>query len=75
MNIPRSATHGIVWPALPHSVNAQVFSLLYQMDQSQWWDSERLREMQMRQAELLIDHCLKTRASVPGSAGFSRKRR
>jgi len=58
MDIPNSSVGGIFWPALPHPTNTPVFSLLYQMDQSQWWSPEERLVLQLRQLSVLLNHCL-----------------
>lgn len=37
-------------------VAAQVLALQYQLEQSQWWSAERLREHQFEQLQLLLQH-------------------
>jgi phenylacetate-CoA ligase len=52
----RSATPGVVWPALPDVGAAAHLALLQQLEQSQWWSAERLQALQMRQIEALLNH-------------------
>ncbi len=65
--VPHSATPGIAWPALPSPSVARRLALIQQLEQTQWWRPEVLRDWQFRQLALLIDHALNT---VP----FHRKR-
>jgi len=47
---------GISWPALPGAAGACMLALQYQLEQSEWWPPERLREQQACQLELLLRH-------------------
>ncbi len=73
----RSTVTGISWPAMPSAHGAQLLSLLYQFEQTQWWTAERLLEHQLRQLRHLLRHAA---ATVPfyrerlGVAGFDAKR-
>lgn len=58
--ILESAVAGIVWPALPRPDVARRLALIQQLEQSQWWRPEDLRDWQYRQLGLLSDHALKT---------------
>jgi len=60
--IPKSAMRGITWPAIPDMTGNILLALLFQLEQSQWWPPERLRDAQFRQANSLLDHAF---ASVP----------
>lgn len=55
-----TAVDGIDWPVVPSGRGAAVLSLLYQLDQSQWWPPARLRAAQFAQLERLLDHCWRT---------------
>ena len=60
--IPKSAIKGIAWPAIPDQAGNILLSLLFQLEQSQWWPPERLRAAQFSQANSLLGHAF---ASVP----------
>jgi len=69
----RSYVDGIAWPALPSRHGAAIQSLLFQLDQTQWWPEQRLVERQLAQLQALLEHAYQT---VPyhrmrlGAAGF-----
>ena len=50
----------VVWPALPDPFHAQVISVLHQLEATQWWTPERLREHQFRQLTALLSHFNRT---------------
>jgi len=60
--LPLSASDDIVWPAFPAGAGARLLSILFQLEQSQWWDSERLQQAQFSQLGQLLAHSLE---SVP----------
>jgi phenylacetate-CoA ligase len=64
---PRSSIRDIHWPALVVGGGASALGLAYQLEQSQWWSAEELRNHQYRQLAALLRHA---RATVP----FYRKR-
>lgn len=47
--VPHSDIKGNVWPTLPGAKGQTVLSLLYQMEQTQWWSPEDIREHQFKQ--------------------------
>lgn len=47
---------GLEWPILPKRGDADVLALIYQFDQSQWWDADRLRDHQLGQISQLLHH-------------------
>ena len=49
---------GIKWPALPSPVGAGRLAALFQLEQSQWWPEEKLREYQFVQLNALLRHCV-----------------
>ena len=51
-----SAVEGISYPAVPDARASALLAVLYQLDASQWWSSEQLRDAQMRQLSTLLDH-------------------
>jgi len=58
----QSAVPGTGWPALQAPQNALALSLLFQLEQSQWFAPARLRELQAGQLERVLRHA---HASVP----------
>ena len=59
MDFPLSSTvKGIEWPALPSPSAAGRLAALFQIEQSQWWTEERLRESQFIQINVLLSHCV-----------------
>jgi phenylacetate-coenzyme A ligase PaaK-like adenylate-forming protein len=52
----RSSVTGMAWPALPAGGGATLLALQFQLEQTQWWTPERLRQHQFRQLELLLSH-------------------
>lgn len=60
MSIPISSAKGIIWPALTNPANSLILSLLYQLEESQWWSPEKLEEQQMLQMLPLLAHAYQT---------------
>jgi len=58
--IPSSGLKGVTWPAIPQQGAAQIMSLLYQLEQSQWWDMDTMWQHQLSQLTLLLEHAAKT---------------
>jgi phenylacetate-CoA ligase len=56
----RSDVADIVWPALPAERRALLLAILFQLEQTQWWSPDRLREQQLRQLGALVDHAART---------------
>jgi phenylacetate-CoA ligase len=56
----KSSFPEIVWPAIPSPVGATLLACLHQLEQSQWWTPEKLREAQFRQLNLLFRHACET---------------
>ncbi len=54
--VPHTSIDGNVWPALPGQKGQIVLSLLYQMEQTQWWSAEDIRDHQFQQLTALISH-------------------
>jgi phenylacetate-CoA ligase len=52
--VPVSGVPGIVWPAIPRARDAGTFSLLAQLEMTQWWPSEAIARHQLRQATELV---------------------
>jgi phenylacetate-CoA ligase len=69
----RSRVAGMSWPAMPSARGAQLLSLLYQFERTQWWSAEGLLDHQLRQLQQLLQHAVVT---VPyyrerlGATGF-----
>ena len=59
-HLPTTAIDDIVWPALPDRRNATILALLYQFEQSQWWQPERLLASQFEQLGKLAAHAYLT---------------
>lgn len=53
-----SVVQGIDWPALPAPTAAGRLAALFQLEQSQWWSGEQLRQHQFTQLDTLLRHCL-----------------
>ncbi len=72
--VPRSSVSGVTWPGLPGRAGITMLALQYQLQQSQWWPPDVLREHQFRQLQALLSHACET---VPlyrdrlGEAGFA----
>jgi phenylacetate-CoA ligase len=47
---------GIVWPSVPPAPDTGLLTLLFQLEQTQWWSPERLRESQLKQLRALLRH-------------------
>ena len=56
-NIKSSVT-GICWPALPTPTGAGKLAALFQLEQSQWWSEEKLKQHQFAQLKPLLQHCV-----------------
>jgi phenylacetate-CoA ligase len=56
----RSSVAGMAWPALPAGMGATLLALQYQLEQTQWWTPERLRQHQFHQLESLLSHAWQT---------------
>ncbi len=57
---PRSIVPGIVWPAVPDVGTATVLALLWQLEQSQWWPVDQLRQHQQTQLAGVLHHAATT---------------
>jgi phenylacetate-CoA ligase len=57
---PRPRTEGNVWPVIPGPRASVMLALLFQLEQSQWWEPGRLREAQFRQAAEVLRHARRT---------------
>lgn len=54
--LPKSSIPGIIWPALPGAMAADMLSIQYQLEQSQWWAIEEIRAHQYQQLQPLLAH-------------------
>ncbi len=54
------AIDGLKWPGLPGPHGQILMSLLYQLEQSQWWSAEKLLSHQFQQLGILLAHARKT---------------
>ncbi len=48
---------GVQWPAISGPVGASRLAALFQLEQSQWWSKEKLRQHQFAQLKPLLAHC------------------
>lgn len=63
MEIPiTSVIEGIDWPALPSDIGATRLATLFQLDQSQWWPENKIRQRQFVQINALLRYSV---AHVP----------
>jgi len=60
--VTHSAVDGVVWPAVPSSINMQRLALLQQFEHSQWWPTERIEQHQFSQLGRLLEHAYQTNA-------------
>ena len=60
LSSPTPSMEGNLWPAVPNQHSAIMLSLLFQLEQSQWWDPERLQAAQFRQAAEVLRHTRRT---------------
>lgn len=51
-----SALPDIAWPAAVSGRGMATLSLLFQLERTQWWPADRLRESQQAQLKRLLDH-------------------
>ncbi len=58
--VPLSVIPGLQWPAIPPSRASRVLSLQAQLEESQWWSGDRLRQHQFEQLGVLIEHARRT---------------
>jgi len=60
MLLPHSIVPGIGWPAIPPPVGASMLAMQFQLQQSQWWPPEVLRERQLQQLAPVLRHACET---------------
>lgn len=58
----QSALSGLAWPALPLPGGAAALSLLFQLEQTQWLNAQRLLALQLRELDSVLRHA---QATVP----------
>ncbi len=56
----KTATAGMVWPALPSDSGALALAMQYQLDQTQWCSTVELELRQMQQLAMLLRHAYDT---------------
>jgi len=56
----RSVVEGLVWPGLPNHRQIPQLVVQFQLEQSQWWPAEKIREHQFRQLGHLVRHAGET---------------
>jgi len=56
----KSASPSVLWPALTGKSEAPLAAILFQLEQTQWWPPEALREQQFRQLKPLLEHAWQT---------------
>lgn len=54
-----SALPQVTWPAILEPNASQRLAVLYQLDQSQWWSPQALRQAQFRQLRELLRHAIR----------------
>lgn len=57
---PRSSVAGVAWPALPDARTQRLLSILWQLEQSQWWPLAELRRQRQPQLQALLRHAAAT---------------
>lgn len=55
LNLVRPEKSHLAWPAIPNAHDATLLALQYQLEQSQWWSPEDLRQQQFSQLRELLD--------------------
>jgi phenylacetate-CoA ligase len=60
VTLPRSSIRGIDWPPLPDPRTAQLFAMLWQLEQTEWWEPEDLAAMQAVQLRTILHHAVTT---------------
>ena len=72
-----SAIEGVTFPAFPQRSAAELLAALAQLEQSQWWAPERLKQVQKEQLGNLLSHAMQ---NVPyyrdrlNDAGFTQQK-
>lgn len=55
-----SSLPGLAWPGLATQHGSHLLTLLYQLEQSQWWSPQQLRRHQFSQLAPLVQHAFNT---------------
>jgi phenylacetate-CoA ligase len=55
-----SSIREIGFPVIHQGVTATIVAVLQQLEESQWWSSEKLMSSQMKQISTLVDHAYRT---------------
>ncbi len=58
--IPKTSVPEIIWPPIADPRASVLLSLLFQLQQSQWWSPEEIQTQQYRQLNALMAHAIKT---------------
>lgn len=58
--LPRPHINGNIFPAIPDANASTQLALQYQLENSQWWSYEVLRDVQFRQLQDLVNHAAST---------------
>jgi phenylacetate-CoA ligase len=58
--IPKSNINKIVWPAITSPQGAAQLALMYQLEQSEWWTPDEIKQQQFRQLDVLLHHAFNT---------------
>jgi len=57
---PKTSLPEIVWPPISDPRASVLLSLLFQLQQTQWWSPEEIQTQQFRQLNALMAHTIKT---------------
>lgn len=58
--LPKSYLPGIAWPAFTASSHVHLLSLQFQFEHTQWMSADELLELQLLQAQQVIDHAARS---------------
>jgi phenylacetate-CoA ligase len=70
--LPRSSIPGVDWPPFPDGAAATTLALAWQLEQTQWWSAEKLREHQQLQLRRLLAHAATTTEHYAGRVDADR---
>lgn len=71
----KSIAEGVIWPAVVNADSSKILAVLYQLEKSQWWSSDKIFDSQFQQINNVWHHAITT---VPyykkklKSAGFKK---
>lgn len=71
--LPRSSIPGVEWPPFPDGTAATTLALAWQLEQTQWWSAEKLREHQRVQLRRLLAHAATTTEHYAGRLDVDRE--